>query len=320
MKNDMLKQPSKILTGLIAVSATLVLASTGSAQNNGISAFAMTIDGRFTNGPGVGEWSDVTPANFFSFPGQSAVPLPSIVGANSALYAALGTVGGGTTGGEPTLHLLYDFLPRTNTFVQFGELVATVSFPVHLPNDPDPDNRTNVSVLFQGGRTPSAASGGAGAVGGGSFFDIFVDTDLDGISNGTPAQLGLHLFGAAGFGPSPLGAFDHLIVELGVELRIPANFGTVPGPLPGGGINPATGLYDPDPAFWGAAGGGDGTAVGLAGGGAGEPLQPASTANFQILPNGSTSVTPVLVPEPSSAMLMLAGLSAFVARHRRRTA
>ena len=299
----------KILAGFVSVSASFITTSTGAAQNNGISAFPMSVDGRFTNPL---EWSDVTPAYFLSAPGVSAVPLPTSVGANSALYAALGTRG--LAGEDPSLHLLYDFLPRTNPFVAPGELVASITFPVHLPNDPDPLNRTNVSVLFTGGQL---AFGGGGGVAGGSFFDIFVDLDLDGTGDVRASTLGIA--GAADFAPSPLGAFNHLIVELGVSLRIPAGFGDGTH-LPGNGINPATGLYDPDPAFWGAAGGGDGTPTGASGGGAGEMLQSASTANFQIFPNGSTQVTPVLVPEPTSAALLIAGLGAFAARRRRQSA
>ena len=160
--------------------------------------------------------------------------------------------------------------------------------------------------MFQGRQ--NALAGGAGV----SFFDIFVDLDFDGTGDVLASQLGLH--GAAGFGPSPLSGAPHLIVELGVGLRIPAGFGTPGGPLPGGGINPATGLYDPDPAFWGAAGGGDGT-LPLAGAGAGGQLQNASNALFVINPDGSTSVT--AVPEPTSAALLLAGFALLGARRRK---
>jgi hypothetical protein len=308
MKLHTSKQSSQILTGVIAAAASFVLASSGSAQTNGVSAFPMNIDGSFSNGPGVGEWSDVTPSFFFSAPNVTANPLPGSAGANTALYAALGTSLGEPPGSDPRLHLLYDFLPRTNQFVAPGELVASVTFPVTLPNQ-QTGEKTNISVLFVG----AVPRPQGGAAGGGSFFDIFADLDLDGIGDVPAASLGL--VGAAGFGHSPLGAFDHLIVELGVGLRIQPGFGTPGGPLPGGGINPATGLYDPDPAFWGAAGGGDGTLAGP--GGAAGNLQSASTASFQIMPNGSTVVTPVLVPEPTSAVLLLAGLSAFAGRRRR---
>jgi hypothetical protein len=302
------KHSSQILTGIIAAASSFVLASSGSAQTNGVSAFPMIIDGVFSGG---GEWSDVTPSFFFSAPNVTATPLASAAGANSALYAALGRSLGEPPGSDPRLHLLYDFLPRTNPFVAPGELVASVTFPVTLPNQ-QTGEKTNISVLFVGSE-PRLQSPGGAAFGGGSFFDIFVDLDLDGIGDAPASSLGL--VGAAGFGPSPLGSFPHLIVELGVSLRIQPGFGSQGGPLPGNGINPATGLYDPDPAFWGAAGGGDGLAV--APGGAAGNLQSASTASFQIMPDGSTVVTPVLVPEPTSALLLLAGLSAFAGRRRR---
>ena len=305
------EQSSHILTGLIAASASLVLAATGSAQNNGFSAFPMTVDGHF-NGLGNGEWSDVSPANFFSQPGAPAIPTgfgnPAAPGSNSALYAALGASGPGAV---PTLHLLYDFLPRTPLGGPLGingETFATIKFNMHVPGGVEQD----ITVIFQGRNL--AAVGGAGAVGG--FFDIFVDLDFDGVGDVLASQVGL--VGAADFGPSPLSPQPHLIVELGVGLRIQPGFGTPGGPLPGNGINPATGLYDPDPAFWGAAGGGNGGTAGA--GGAADTLQSASNALFTINPNGSTTVVPVLVPEPTAAALLLAGLGAFAARRRRQTA
>ena len=52
-------------------------------------------------------------------------------------------------------------------------------------------------------------------------------------------------------------------IPAALPLRIPAGFGNgQPGGLPGGGINPATGMYDPAPVFWGAAAGGDGSGTG----------------------------------------------------------
>ena len=323
-KNTIHYTPKLILTGLIAASTGFALAAVSSAQENGASQFSMFVDGRFgggiSNGLPTSEWSDVSPANFFSAPNITAVPLgtgnPPQIGANSALYAVIGNNG---DGGQFSLHLLYDFLPRTpagGPLGQNGEIFATVKFPIHVPqqfrNLGTGAEEQDVSVIFQG-LNPSAAGGGGLATG---FFDVFVDLDFDGVGDLRASQLGL--IGAADFGPSPLSLSPHLIVELGVSLRIPAGFADPAGPLPGGGINPATGLYEPDPAFWGAAGGGNGGAAGAAGGGAGENLQSASNANFTINPNGSTSV--VAVPEPASTALLVAGLSAFVARRRRKTA
>ena len=106
-----------------------------------------------------------------------------------------------------------------------------------------------------------------------------------------------------------------------MPLRIPAGFGSgAPGELPGGGINPATGMYDPDPVFWGAAAGADGQGA-LAGGGKGgtasfgEGLQGATSAFIGINPSGSLTVTPT--PEPSSAVLLLGGLAMLGARRRK---
>lgn len=299
--------PKFILTGLISAAAGLVLAATGSAQNNGVSQFSMFIDGAFSNGVGTGEWSDVTPAFFFSSPGVSATPLPGPAGANSQLFAALGHPVGST---DLSLHLLYDFVPRTNPFVTAGEIFASITFPITLPGRPTGDKQ-NVSVLFQGA-SHSALKGSGGVAF--SFFDVFVDLDSDGVSDGTPQQLGLNLIGAAGFGPSQLSSIDHLIIELGVELRIPQGFGAQGGPLPGNGINPATGLYDPAPAFWGAAGSADGSGASTFGD---DPLQPASSASFTINPNGSTTVTPT--PEPTSAVLLIGTLGVLAARRRRAT-
>ena len=242
-----------ILTGLVAATASLALAATGSAQNNAFSTHPFSVDGAFTGGlNGLNqpsdEWSDVTPATFLSVFGQTAVPVPPAL-ANSALWAALGT--SGVAGESPSLHLLYDFLPRTNSFANFGEVLASVTFPVLLPSQ---TNKTLISVLVRGGgRLGDGGNPAAGAIGNG--LEIVVDLDLFDPNNPL-ISIGLvsGLEGAVGFGPSPLGTFDHLIVELGVGLRIQPNFPSPGSPLPGGGINPNTGLYDPAPEFWGAAG------------------------------------------------------------------
>ncbi len=324
MKNHASKQPSRpglrvtsaklALTGLIAAAASFALPATSSAQ---ISAFSFTLDGQFTNGLSggaiVGEWSDVTPFAFISSPGTTAVPTSlSDPNRNTLLYAAI-SHNVASASGALQLHLMYDFLPRTSA-PSPNETFASVTFPVTLPGRPTGDKQ-NISVLFVGSNP--ALQGGGGAVGG-SFFDVFVDLDVDGTPDGLAANFGI--FGATSPGPSTLSVNPHLLVELEVSLRIPSGFGSgQPGGLPGGGINPATGLYDPNPVFWGASGSGDGSPAG-AGGGSGGPLQSASVATIQITPSGALIVTPGPVPEPTTAALLFAGVGAFAARRRRQAA
>lgn len=299
-----------VLTGLIAAAASFALPASSHAQ---ISAFDVTLDGQFTGGllPGT-EWSDVTPFAFISAPNTTAVPTTlGDTAANTLLYAAI-SHNAISQPGDLQLHLMYDFLPRTTTF-QPGETFATVAFPVTLPNRPT-GTKQDISVMFIGKNPPGTPQGAGAVTQIGNFFDIFVDLNNDGAPDGLAANIGI--FGATTLGPSSLSTTDHLLVELEVSLRIPTGFGSGnPGGLPGGGINPATGLYDPAPVFWGASGAGDGSAAG-AGGAVGE-LQSASVATIQITPSGGLIVTPGPVPEPTSAMLLIAGLGMLSARRRR---
>ena len=296
-----------ILTGLIATAASFALPASSHAQ---ISTQNFTLDGNFTGGftlggAPIGEWSDVTPFSFISSAGGTIPTTNADPLRNTQLYAAI-SHNVASAPGDLQLHLMYDFLPRTLAPVP-GVIFATVTFPVILPGRA----KDNISVVFKG-TTPALG-----------FFDIFVDLDVNNPTNPlTPLTPALFpgLLGTTSPGGSPLSLTPHLRVELEVPLRIQPGFGSGgPGGLPGGGINPATGMYDPDPVFWGAAAGGDGQ--GLSGDGKGvssldeNGLQSATSALIQITPSGSLTVTPT--PEPSSAVLLLGSLAMLGARRRK---
>jgi hypothetical protein len=306
-----------ILTGMIAAAASFALPTSSHSQ---ISAFPFTLDGSFTNGftaaGPTGEWSDVTPFSFISSPSGTIPTTNSDPLRNTQLYAAI-SHNVASAPGDLQLHLMYDFLPRT-TMPLPGEIFATVTFPVTLGGAFAGRPKDDISVILQGNGLPS-------------FFDIFVDVEVNNptggvhplLLNGVNTGLFPGLLAATAPGGSPLSPIPHLRVELEVPLRIPAGFANPPaptGPLPGGGINPATGMYDPDPVFWGAAAGADGQGA-LAGDGKGGPgsfgegLQNATTVIIGINPNGSLAVTPT--PEPGTAGLLLGGLGLLGARRRR---
>lgn len=255
----------------------------------------------------------MTPQAFISNPGQSAIPTTiSNPAANSLLYAGLGRT---SAVSDISLFLMYDFVPRT-TAPNVGEVFATVAFPITLPSTvfdsrptvnqvvpvPGGGTKQNINVLFTG-QTP--ANG---------FFDVFMDLDGDNVGDFKASDFGI--IGATQPGTSPLSATPHLRAELQVPLRIPAGFASGGSPLPGGGINPATGLYDPAPAFWGAAGAGDGGPIPPPSG----TLQPATAGTIGINPNGSVFVAVVPVPEPATAVWGFACALAFFGRRRSRAA
>lgn len=262
---------------------------------NPISAFPITVDGQFTGGVVAsqiqGEWSDVTPLGFHS--PTAADPSPfraSPVGnpaTNSLLYADVAPGVGAPADG---IYLMYDYLGRTDPTFAPGDFIADVTFPAFLPGATD---KTVITVQFRGHTAPSGGGGPSRpasaslASGGGSSFDVFVDTNGDGISDGTPTQIGLDINGAVGFGPSTLSPNNHLLVELEVGLRITPTFADANGDgrqdngeaFPATGINPTTGQYDPAPQYWGAT----------AAKNAGDPQ--ISSALFQIMSNGMTKAS-----------------------------
>ena len=300
--------PAKfILTGLIAAAASFALPASSHAQ---ISTHLFTVDGRFTGSSTPGgifsigpEWSDVTPNAFRSVAGQTAVGVAlNDPTRNTLLYAAIGNDVSDAPGVSPSLHLMYDFLPRTSVPL-VGEDIAKITFPVTLPGNTQP---STISVFFTGSG-PGAIGTPTGTV------KVGVDTNNDGVVDGS--DIATDIFGATQAGFSTLANSFHLLAEIEVPLRIPTSFGD--GPLnpggPGGpGIDPATGLYSPEPQFWGAAGASNNT-IGFTNG----VLQSASAATLEILPSGATSVTPLLTPEPSSAVLLLSSMVMLGARRRK---
>ncbi len=261
----------------LVATAALLVPGVALAVNNPVTQFPIEEDGHFSGGVVaghlVGEWSDVTPLAFIS-PATSSGPLFSVpVGdprANSLLYGVVAV--GSVSEDLPELYLMYDYLPRTDPSFEAGEHVADIAFPMTV----GAQKFNNAKVVIQGA--------------GGSLFNVLVDLG-DGITKPFSADA-LGIDGSVGFGPSTLSAQDHMLIELGVPLRIPPGFGAVPGPFPPGG---QPGIYSPEPSFWGADIAND------------DVDPPASSAIFQILPNGSTTIFPaaIQVPDAGSTALLL---------------
>ncbi|MBI3910542.1 MAG: hypothetical protein HY320_06350 [Armatimonadetes bacterium] len=263
---------------------------------NPISQFPVIVDGQFTDGVDasgelIGEWSDVRPLAFNSPTDPTGTLFRTTLDgplANSLLYVAIAP-GEVDRGMAEDLYLMYDYLPRTDPNFQPGEVIADISFPIMVG-----EFRTPIMVQVVGNLNDADTKPNSGLDNlDNSFFDVFVVGDLngDGQQDRLPAvQLGMEA--AVGFGPSTLSPLPHLLVELEVPLRIPANFG--PG-FPAAGINPETGLYDPNPAFWRgdfAAGDQRGTAP------INESDPPGSAALFVINPDGSTTANSALAGVP----------------------
>ena len=289
------------------------------ALANAVSRFPVIIDGRFTDGVDEGgrlrgEWSDIVPQAFVVDPSgalfRTCLDDPA---AGSIVYTSLApeqiitpslTEGGGAP--VEALYLMYDFLAaqKNPSLFSQGQTLAQVSFGVHLPaslggiegqNTPITVRFVVANPIIGVGRTAAAVVGEPG-----TFIDVVFDVNIpEGQTNVPGFRIGLE--GAVTFGPSVNSTTPHLQAELEVGLRIPAGFGTPGGPFPGNGIDPATGLYDPAPKFWGS---GFNDAPG--GGGEGGPLARASV----LIPSNRAASANLVTINPDGSVRVNSGADA----------
>jgi hypothetical protein len=244
------------------------------------------VTGHLTDGiVAPGEWTTPTTA-FVPFPFDSST------GAGGAtLYVDQGSSTGGSPNGGlgSNLYLLYDYVnatsaPTPNTFFD-------VFFQVQ------PENTDYLVRIMGSTFTAFEKPDGVPAPTPGGGFDP-TQAPWTPLSASDLTLAGF--VGAVGFGQGVTPGPNHQIAEF--QLTINGN----------GSANP-TGIYDPSPAFWSASTGG---AIGPA-----DP--PISSGIFQLNPDGTTNITPVLVngdpilqpqavPEPSSLVLASVGLLSLV--------
>ena len=254
----------------------------------------------------------------------------SLKDANSLVLAAIAE----DFAGIPKLFLMYDFEERTIPDFAMGdgpdlpapfdpgEFVMDIFFPIDSTDGlgdefPGPLSISEpvpfvgpIAVQITGGPSAGGPTDCLTADGG---FQAFVSPLIFGTTG--PTSVGDPLgcasaFGmkaAVGFGASPLSETPHLQVELGVPLRFDDGFfdDDVFGP----DIGPGTGVYSPDPQFWGSNVANDTI----------DP--PQSFSIITIDPGGGTTqdASQLLVPEPTSLAIFGAGLTglAFLRRRKR---
>jgi hypothetical protein len=180
------------------------------------------------------------------------------------------------------LYLMYDFFGGGGTAASFFDVFFEVV----------PDN-TDYLVRIQGAglRAFERTLGTTAPILPNGSFDVGPTSGWNPLLPGDPDLQAFHA--ALGFGPSPDSGTPHPMAEFQVTIDRPG----------------APGLYSPDPAFWGASE--------KSSGGADPPI---SSGIFQLNPDGTTLLAPILgpngdpvmtgsaVPEPGTLLVMASGL------------
>ena len=233
-----------------------------------------------------GEWTTSTTASL-------SFPFDSSTGAGGAnLYVDQGSATGGSPNSSlgTTLYLLYDYVHATSP------AAPTAYFDVFF--EVKPDNADYLVRITGNTFTAYEKPDGVPAPTPGGGFDP-THSPWTAPSSSDLALAGF--VGAVGFGQGVTAGPNHQLAEF--QLTINGN----------GSQNP-NGIYDPSPAFWSAS----------TGGGLPATDPPISSGIFQLNPDGSTIVLPVLVdgapilqpqgsaPEPGSLVLAGAGLLGLV--------
>jgi hypothetical protein len=203
------------------------------------SAFDVIVDGKFTDTPGAGEWSDITAGAFITDPSDPGGVLsptePDSTLATSLFFITTITASAATSTSSTAtsdLYMMFASAGRTNPVFPPGAAVADISFPMVIDSTGDKWRPATLQIR-------------AGTGGSASPFIAFVDVDGDGTPDAAATDLGIAV--AAAFAPSPLSSDHHLLIELKVPLFIPAGFANAIGSLPPGG---SLGICSPSRAFW----------------------------------------------------------------------
>ncbi|SPE40875.1 exported hypothetical protein [Candidatus Sulfopaludibacter sp. SbA3] len=278
----------KIVNLALMVSPLLVAGlASGSTVGGGGGGCDHVTDGTFTT---PGEWSCSTVSKSI-FP-QAVLYADQGVGVDNNLYLMYDYTGGTTP--SSFFDVFFEVVPNDTDY-----LVRISSSAVLNPPDP---SQPDLSIYEKPiGITAPIDGNGNFIVGPGSPWETLLPGDPD-IASG-------QFKGAVGFGTSPNSATPHPMAEF--QLTIDRS-----------GTGGPSGLYSPDPAFWGASetSGASGPSGPTGGCSAGCVDPPISSGIFQLNPDGTTTVTPVLdsfgqpeqqgsaVPEPGTLLPFASGV------------